>query len=149
MWKTLSSPSNSGFAAHRKSQALPGFFAFRAGPTPLARAVYHAASHTIKEGCMSSSSLRTVGFFGAPLAGALIAALIAIIGLFGAAHAQADEEFLDPAVAFKFKAAMRDGDTIAVTYRIADGYYMYRDRFKFSATGATLGAPNIPPGKVK
>ena len=88
---------------------------------------------------MSSSSWRF----------ALIAALMAIIGLFGTAHAQADEEFLDPAVAFKFKAAMQDDATIAVTYQIHDGYYMYRDRFKFSATGATLGVPNIPQGKIK
>ena len=88
---------------------------------------------------MSSSSWRF----------ALIAVLVAIAALFGASYAQADEEFLDPAVAFKFKAAMQDGATIAVTYDIADGYYMYRDRFKFSATGATLGTPNIPPGKIK
>ena len=32
---------------------------------------------------------------------------------------------------------------------IADGYYMYRERFKFVADGATLGEPQIPPGKVK
>ena len=88
---------------------------------------------------MSSSSWRF----------ALIAVLVAIAALFGASYAQADEEFLDPAVAFKFKAAMQDGATITVTYDIADGYYMYRDRFKFSATGATLGTPNIPPGKIK
>ncbi|MES2296310.1 MAG: protein-disulfide reductase DsbD [Pseudomonadota bacterium] len=64
-------------------------------------------------------------------------------------QAQADEEFLDPALAFKFSARMVDANTVAVTYDIADGYYMYRERFKFSATGATLGAPAIPAGKVK
>jgi thiol:disulfide interchange protein DsbD len=36
-----------------------------------------------------------------------------------------------------------------VDYAIADGYYMYRERFKFSASGAKLGDPAIPPGKVK
>jgi len=36
-----------------------------------------------------------------------------------------------------------------VTYDIAPGYYMYRERFKFRATGAQLGEPQIPPGKVK
>jgi thiol:disulfide interchange protein DsbD len=105
---------------------------------------------------MSRTSLRARSFcsglaarlYGA-LGPALITALIAMTALFGAAPAQADEEFLDPAVAFKFKAAMQDGATIAVTYQIADGYYMYRDRFKFSATGATLGEPVIPPGKIK
>ncbi|MRX08031.1 protein-disulfide reductase DsbD [Pseudoduganella sp. FT25W] len=58
------------------------------------------------------------------------------------------EDFLDPSEAFKFSARMVDGHTIAVTFQIADGYYMYRERFKFSATGAKLGAPQIPPGKV-
>jgi thiol:disulfide interchange protein DsbD len=58
------------------------------------------------------------------------------------------EDFLDPSEAFKFSARMVDGHTIAVTFQIADGYYMYRERFKFSATGAKLGVPQIPPGKV-
>jgi thiol:disulfide interchange protein DsbD len=43
---------------------------------------------------------------------------------------------------------MVDGHTVAVTFQIADGYYMYRERFKFSAQGAKLGAAGIPPGKV-
>jgi thiol:disulfide interchange protein DsbD len=59
------------------------------------------------------------------------------------------QDFLDPAVAFKFAARMEGDRTAVVTYTIADGYYMYRERFKFTATGATLGAPQIPPGKVK
>ncbi len=34
-------------------------------------------------------------------------------------------------------------------YAIADGYYMYRERFTFKAEGATLGTPVFPQGKVK
>ena len=52
------------------------------------------------------------------------------------------EDYLAPEVAFKFSARMLDPSTVAVTYDIADGYYMYRERFKFSASGATLGAPS-------
>ena len=59
------------------------------------------------------------------------------------------EDFLDPAVAFKFSARMEGERTAVVTYTIADGYYMYRERFKFTATGARLGEPQIPAGKVK
>jgi thiol:disulfide interchange protein DsbD len=44
---------------------------------------------------------------------------------------------------------MQDPQTVAVTYEIAPGYYMYRERFKFAATGARLGEPRIPAGKVK
>src|SRR5471032_399893 len=66
----------------------------------------------------------------------------------GAAHA-ADDEFLDPELAFKFSARMQDPSTIAVTYEIADGYYMYREHFKFQAVNGKLGAPVYPAGKVK
>jgi thiol:disulfide interchange protein DsbD len=76
-------------------------------------------------------------------------ALIALAALFGASHALAGEEFLDPGVAFKFSAEMQDPSTIAVTYQVADGYYMYREPFKFTAAGATLGVPVIPKGKIK
>ena len=78
----------------------------------------------------------------------LFAALPLFVLLFAGA-ARADEEFLDPQVAFKFSAKVVEGKAIAVTYEIADGYYMYRERFKFVADGATLGEPQIPPGKVK
>jgi thiol:disulfide interchange protein DsbD len=44
---------------------------------------------------------------------------------------------------------MADEHTIVVNYAIADGYYMYRERFHFSANGAKLGEPAIPPGKIK
>ncbi|MYM21283.1 protein-disulfide reductase DsbD [Duganella sp. FT135W] len=75
-----------------------------------------------------------------------IAPLLALIALLlQPAHA---EDFLDPSEAFKFSARMVEGHTVAVTFQIADGYYMYRERFKFSAQGAKLGAPQIPPGKV-
>lgn len=75
--------------------------------------------------------------------------LFAALVLLTAGAARAEEEFLDPALAFRFAARMADPQTLEVTYRIADGYYMYRERFGFQADGATLGTPQIPPGKVK
>ncbi|NHZ99868.1 protein-disulfide reductase DsbD [Massilia sp. CCM 8734] len=74
--------------------------------------------------------------------------LLALSFLF-AAPARAEDDYLAPEVAFKFSARMVDPQTIAVTYDIADGYYMYRERFKFTVANATLGAPVIPAGKVK
>ena len=59
------------------------------------------------------------------------------------------EEFLDPEVAFKFSARALDANTLEARWQIADGYYMYRDKFKFELAGATLGAPQLPPGKMK
>ena len=75
--------------------------------------------------------------------------LLACSMLFGMAFARADAEYLEPDAAFKFSARMLDPQTVAVTYDIADGYYMYRERFKFTALNATLGTPQFPPGKVK
>lgn len=79
----------------------------------------------------------------------LASCMLLVMAVFGAGAARADDEFLDPEVAFKFSARMQDPATIAVTYVIADGYYMYHERFKFEATGATLGTPVFPKGKVK
>lgn len=64
------------------------------------------------------------------------------------AHA---EEFLDPAVAFKPSVRALDGQTLEVSYEIAKGYYLYREKFRFVAEGdtATLGEPSLPKGKEK
>jgi len=62
--------------------------------------------------------------------------------------AHADPEFLDPEQAFQFSSKQVGPDKIEVTYIIADGYYMYRERFKFTAVGATLGEPVIPKGTI-
>ncbi len=80
--------------------------------------------------------------------------LLACLSLFsilmaGAGSARAADDFLDPAIAFRFEARMADPQTLEVRYQIAEGYYMYRERFAFRAAGAKLGTPEIPPGKVK
>ena len=59
------------------------------------------------------------------------------------------EEFIDPELAFKFSAKALDANTLEARWQIADGYYMYRDKFKFEVTGGTLGQPVMPAGKVK
>jgi thiol:disulfide interchange protein DsbD len=77
-----------------------------------------------------------------------LAFVLLAAGMLLCAHARADDDFLDPRVAFKFSAHMEGGKTAVVTYEIAEGYYMYRERFHFAATGARLGEPKIPAGKV-
>jgi thioredoxin:protein disulfide reductase len=79
------------------------------------------------------------------IAAGLLLAVMASITPFS----HAADDFLEPETAFKFSARMIDEKTAEVTYKIADGYYMYRERFAFKAEGATLGNPIIPPGKVK
>ena len=63
--------------------------------------------------------------------------------------AHAAEDFLPPEQAFKVSASVLDGGIAEVLLRIAPGYYIYRDPFRFDAVGATLGPVEIPPGKVK
>ncbi|POR47270.1 thiol:disulfide interchange protein DsbD [Paraburkholderia eburnea] len=82
-------------------------------------------------------------------------AFLALMGcllplLFGAAPAYADDDFLPPDQAFTFSASEAPG-MVDVHFKIADGYYMYRERFAFATRNgtATLGDAQIPPGHVK
>ncbi len=59
------------------------------------------------------------------------------------------EEPLEPTQAFRFSARAVDAQTIEARWQITDGYYMYREKFKFSLDGATLGEIKLPAGKVK
>ncbi len=68
---------------------------------------------------------------------------------FAAGHAQAEGDFLDPEEAFKFSARAVDARTIEASWKIADGYYLYKDKFKFSLAGAELGTAQYPAGKMK
>ena len=83
------------------------------------------------------------GFF------ALVCCLLPL--LFGASLARAaDDDFLPPDQAFTFSASEEPG-TVDVHFKIADGYYMYRERFAFATRNGTvqLGDAQIPPGHVK
>ena len=66
-----------------------------------------------------------------------------------ATQALAEDDFLDPEVAFKGSVRALDARTVEISFDIAPGYYLYREQFKFAATDATIGQPVIPPGKVK
>jgi thiol:disulfide interchange protein DsbD len=74
----------------------------------------------------------------------------ALLLLTGAMHvARAADDFLEPEKAFAVSARAADERTLEVRFDIADGYYMYREQFRFSAEGGTLGAPQVPAGKIK
>jgi thioredoxin:protein disulfide reductase len=79
-----------------------------------------------------------------------VASLLVLLLCAGGGAARAADDFLDPAVAFKFSATEQPGEVL-VHYKIADGYYMYRERFAFATRNgtATIGDPQIPPGHVK
>ena len=59
------------------------------------------------------------------------------------------QDLLEPEKAFGFSARMLGDQAIEVHFAIADGYYLYRDRFKFAAEGnpsIKLGTPELPRG---
>jgi len=68
----------------------------------------------------------------------------------GFAHA-AEPELLEPEKAFSFSARVVTPDAIEVRYVIAKGYYMYRDKFRFTLEPAAAagGEPQLPPGIIK
>ncbi|CAG4919591.1 Thiol:disulfide interchange protein DsbD [Paraburkholderia gardini] len=84
-----------------------------------------------------------------PLRAVAMSLLLLFVVAFGRPAVAADD-FLDPDVAFKFSATEQPGE-VDVHYKVADGYYMYRERFAFSTRNGTasLGEPVYPAGHVK
>ncbi len=80
----------------------------------------------------------------------LLRIFIFLILLSGAAGAD-EPELLEPNKAFRLSARLIDADHLEVRYQIAPGYYMYRDKFKFSTVPALLAfeTAQLPPGVVK
>nr|WP_262352236.1 protein-disulfide reductase DsbD [Achromobacter xylosoxidans] len=77
---------------------------------------------------------------------------MALLWLAWNAPARAEAEFLEPEKAFVFSAAMATPDTVELRFRVAPGYYMYRERFGISISplgAVTLGEPVYPKGEVK
>jgi len=67
-----------------------------------------------------------------------------------ASRAASADDLLEPDKAFSFSARALDAGTVEVRYAIADGYYLYRERFRFAAEPAsvTLGRPEFPKGQI-
>ena len=60
-------------------------------------------------------------------------------------------EPLEPEQAYKFSARAVDARTVEARWQIADGYYLYRQKFRFSAEPAAIkvGDPVFPTGEGK
>ena len=62
----------------------------------------------------------------------------------------APDELLDPEKAFRISARALDGKSVEIEFKIAVGYYLYRNRFSFSTeSGEPLAEVEIPRGKIK
>ena len=57
---------------------------------------------------------------------------------------------LDPQDAFRLSVKALDKHNAQVEFRIAPGYYLYRDRFRFeTGSGKLIADAELPSGKVK
>ncbi|ARP84185.1 protein-disulfide reductase DsbD [Bordetella genomosp. 8] len=87
----------------------------------------------------------------------VLRAILALVALFAwlalaMPAARAADDFLAPEQAFPFAAVMDGPTALRIDYKVAKGYYMYRERFAFDvapAGAATLGEPVFPAGEVK
>ncbi|MGA9851968.1 MAG: protein-disulfide reductase DsbD [Gammaproteobacteria bacterium] len=62
-----------------------------------------------------------------------------------------DSGFPPPDQVFHFTAYAKDTGTVAVSWQIADGYYLYRQKFHFASSdpNAALGVPDFPQGEIE
>ena len=74
-----------------------------------------------------------------------------IVLLLSIAACASEPDLLEPEKAFRFSARLIDANRLEVRYQIAPGYYMYRDKFEFSAEPAHLSfaTAQLPRGEIK
>lgn len=67
------------------------------------------------------------------------------------ALAKTNQDFLEPEQAFRVSAKVVDARTLGVNIQVAEGYYLYREKFAFAAlpVSVSLGEPELPKGKIK
>ncbi len=77
----------------------------------------------------------------------LVAVAVSALPIY--AGAQFEEDLLPAEEAFAFDAVI-DGDELLTSWTIADGYYMYLDKYKLlsNTEGAVLGDLDLPPGEM-
>jgi thiol:disulfide interchange protein DsbD len=76
---------------------------------------------------------------------------LSLVLLAGSASSVAQQSrLLEPERAFAFSVQAVDESTVEARFAIANGYYLYREKLKFSVEPVALaGMPVLPPGKMK
>ena len=79
----------------------------------------------------------------------LVALAAIAVAASAAAQLPAGPKLLPAEQAFRLSARALDAKTVEVRFNVADGYYLYRDKFSFAAepSPATAGKADLPPGK--
>lgn len=77
----------------------------------------------------------------------VLACAIAVLGAITPAHAE--DSFLAPEQAFRLTASMADPATVVLHFKVAPGYYLYRERMLFAvSSGASSDGANTAPGAL-
>jgi thiol:disulfide interchange protein DsbD len=71
--------------------------------------------------------------------------------LVSAAAPGADQDFLLPDQAFRISSSIKGADSVVVSWAIADGYYLYKKKFRFGSQtpGIETGTPQLPAAELK
>lgn len=74
-----------------------------------------------------------------------------VFGISTTARGIDPEHLLEPDEAFRFSAELKDQDKLLLTWDTADGYYLYRQKFKFVSRSQDIktGEPVFPAGQNK
>ena len=93
-------------------------------------------------GCMQKTGMRWL------LAPFVVLLLLTASEFAGAVN---PEDLLPVEQAYRLQTPQADPDMLRLTWEIADGYYLYRDKFHFesSTDGIELGTPVFPAGKTR
>jgi thiol:disulfide interchange protein DsbD len=81
--------------------------------------------------------------------------LLLLFNLLFAHNSLAEEEFLPPEDAFMLQPSQvitsKSGNQLIVSWKIADGYYIYRNKIQFNAIDKTLqlGSVKLSPSETK
>lgn len=70
----------------------------------------------------------------------------------GLPRSSSEQTFLQVDDAFVFSAEVANGNTVVARWSIADGYYLYRDKFRFDLANSpdvSLGTAQFPPSETK
>lgn len=73
-------------------------------------------------------------------------------GLGGLFSSPSEDELIEPDLAFRLNVSVKDANTIRAELLPAKGYYLYRERIKFSlkdANGVAISAVKLPAGEMK
>lgn len=75
---------------------------------------------------------------------------VLLCNAFALAHAASPADLLEAERAFAFSARALDSRTLEAQFAIAPGYYLYRDKLRFTVEpGAIAKAPVLPAGEIK